>query len=306
MLSMTELASDLIRTKELGARATGAIALAVAMDTRLSDNPAETMRARGFARFLTKGAVDPIATTDSHVGQTFAAAFLAHVDLTTLSGRLDGAVRLPLNATARLQVGTITASETAEGAQKLVGTIGFDISGPPTKVSAQIIVTAETLHALDQATQNGLRDLLASACAAATDAALVSALTAGTPVGSPVTVATLFAAISTVRPYLIVDVGTLLGLPTGTLADLAAAGIRVLTSPAANGALIAVDAAGVLLSDDEAEIATAKHAAMFLDSGGSPPSTTLVSLWQKNLSALRCERFARSSVRSGAVAFGAP
>jgi hypothetical protein len=72
--------------------------------------------------------------------------------------------------------------------------------------------------------------------------------------------------------------------------------IPVIVSAGAGSTVILLDAAEVLLSDDGLEIDVAKHATLQMDSDPADPvtaSTSLVSLWQMNLVALRAIRHMR-------------
>ena len=73
-----------------------------------------------------------------------------------------------IDATARLQVGTIVATEVPEADTKPIATIAFDVAGPATKVEAQIVISAEAVRSFEAATQDGIRQVLVSACATAT------------------------------------------------------------------------------------------------------------------------------------------
>jgi len=295
--------TDLTQERERQNRATARVAWALARDSWLSADARQTMTARGFGHHVKSG--DTLLSDDSGVNLlTLNAAFVGQVDAQSIVGRLDGRITIPLAAAARLQLGEIVATGVVEGDEKQVARMAFDVAGPPSKVVAQIVVSNEAMRCFDAPTQSAISGVLVSAVAAAQDAALVSALTAGTSTGSA-TPAALFAACSggrPARPYLIGGLDAVLSLTAGTLQDLAAVGVQVLTTPAATGFLIGLDAAGLLVSEGELTIESARHASMVLDYGGGSPAPT-VSLWQANLSAIRCERFIRFGVRSGAVAF---
>ena len=107
------------------------------------------------------------------------------------------------------------------------------------------------------------------------------------------------------RPYLVGGLDELLSLSSGTLRDLRDLNVGILPSPAAQGLLLAVDATGILIAEAPTDVQTARHANMVLDDGGSPQFTTVINLWQGNLSAIRAERFVRFTVRPEAVAYAA-
>ena len=144
--------------------------------------------------------VDPTVTTDPGVDlPRIQIAFLAMVNAESLLGFLTGIVRIPMDATARLQLGTIVASEVGEAGLKPVARLGFDVATAPTKVAVQVVISMEAMRSFDPATQDGIRAVLVSACAAASDQVLVDTLTAGAPIGSA-TPAALLAAISNGQP----------------------------------------------------------------------------------------------------------
>jgi hypothetical protein len=298
-----EYLRDDTRRLEVRQKSLALLSLAVVHNTTLVGDADETLRQRGAARYVKSG--DMLAADD--FGATPApasAALAAMINAEDLAGRLAGAIRLPLAMPGRLQVGTTTAAEVAEGAVAPISVLTFNAATKPVKVEATIVVSNEALRAVDATTQNGILDLLVAACAAASDRAFVAALTAGTSTGTA-TPAALFAAIGNPqKPYLIAGLGDLLDLPAGSIRDLQAIGIGILSSPAAAGMLIAVDAAGVLISDGGVEVRTAKHATVMLDlTGGSPANPVPVSLWQSDLTAMGALRYVRISVRPGAVAF---
>ena len=298
-----EFLRDDTRRLELRQKALARVSLAIARDTYLVGDADETLVRRGAARFVKAGDV----LTSDDFGATPApasAALVAMINAEELAGRLVGAVRLPLTAPARLQVGTIAAAETAEGAVAPINVLTFNGATKPVKVEATIVVSDEALRAVDATTQNGILDLLVASSAAASDRALVGVLTAGSSTGTA-TPAALFGALDKpAKPYLITALGDLLALPAGTVRDLQAAGVGISTSPAAAGTMIAIDAAGLVISDSGAEVRTARHATVSIDlTGGSPANPVPVSLWQSNLTAVGALRSVRFTVRAGAVAY---
>lgn len=301
-------ADDLVRASEIDDRATALLAWAVCSDSRVTNDPVGSFADRGWSRYshFTKSAVAAVSSTDTAVAlQPLRTAFVAAVDRLSIFGGLDGALRLPLTALARLQVGTVTATEVAEGQIKPIGRFDFELSGTtPTKVEASIVATAEALRSLDPATQAGMSAHLVSAAAAATDVSLIARLTTGSPAASadPGTLLQAISGGAPRRPYLIGSYETLVPL-AGTLRDLRELGVGILVTPAAAGMLIAVDAAGLLLSDGGATVEVSRHADILMDDGGSPAGTTVVSLWQRNLQAVRAERWIRVDFRADAVAF---
>ena len=71
-------------------------------------------------------------------------------------------------------------------------------------------------------------------------------------------------------------------------------------APKAASPGIALDATGLMIGDEGAVVETARHVSMVLD---DPVSTTLVSLWQRNLVCIRAERYLQIALRADAVAF---
>jgi hypothetical protein len=306
-------AADIVQTKELTDRASALVAYAVAQDPAFSMGALTGFEARGWSKYAhhVKAAVAALDSSDATMALgPLVTAFIGAVDRESILGALDGAVRVPLAAPggARIQIGHVETSPASEGELKSVARVDY-LAAPddfPQKIIAQIVASAEALRRLDPTTQAALSRHLVSATAAATDVALVTALTTGSPASSA-DVATLLSSISggaPRRPYLIGGLDSLLSLAPGTLRDVRDLGVTVLQTPAAAGRLIAVDASGLLIADDgEATIETARHANMILDDGSGSPSTTVVSLWSRNLVCLRSERSTQFALRSGAVAF---
>jgi hypothetical protein len=302
---MNNTLEDQTRSYERSQRAGARVAWALGCDTSLSIDPVATMREKGFSRYMKAGDV----TTAGDVGVALAplnAAFLAQVDQQSLPGQMAGVVRIPINAAARLQLGEVVATKMAEGDEKPVVQMGFDVAGPPSKVQAQIVISAEAVRGLDATTFDAITQVLISAVGRATDVELIRVLTAGVSTGLA-TPAALLSAISggqPRRPYVIGGLDVILGLPVGTVRDLESIGVRVLFCAAAAGVLVAVDASGLLVSEGDLQVDTARHANLVIDTvGGSPSTPVNTSLWQSNLVALRVERMIRFAVRAGAVAF---
>jgi hypothetical protein len=300
--------ADPVRRKEQEMRASGLVGWALASDSFLSDDAIETFKRRGFSRYLpshlTKASVDIVSTADTAIAlMPLGTAFLGLVDAESVLGRLEGAVRLPYSVTgARLQVGTVTAVAVDEGAVRPAMALAFDTTGPPTKVEAQIVLSAEALRSFDPESQSGITRVLVSAVAAAVDRELVAVLTSAAPMAG--TIGDLFAAVSggqPSRPYLLAGYDMLFSLSAGTLRDLETLGVRVLPTPAAAGVFIALDASGLLIQDAGVEVQTARHATMTLDDGCG--GGAVVSLWQNDLSCPRAEWLVRFTTRAGVVAW---
>jgi hypothetical protein len=300
-----EFLRDSTQQLELRQKALAGISLAVARDTSLANDVDGELVRRGASRYVKAG---DVATTGD-LGATpppASAALAAMINAEDLLGRLVGAIRLPLMMPGRLQVGSLAAAETAEGAATPVAVLTFGAATKPVEVRGTVVLSNETLLAVDTRTQDSILAMLVAACALASDTHVVGVLTAGSPASSA-DVGVLLAGISGGRPSkpcLIGGFDSLLGLAPGVLRDLGALGIPVLPCSAAGGLMIAVDAAGVLIGDSGAEVRTAHHATLDLDlSGGSPANPVPVSLWQSGLTALTGLRYVRVSVRAGAVAY---
>jgi hypothetical protein len=146
--------------------------------------------------------------------------------------------------------------------------VDFDVPGPPSKAAATVAISREALRALDLAAQAALVQMLVSASARATDAALVTMLTAGAPT-TPATVAGVLAAlVSPSRPFLLADYETLLSLDDALVNKMATLGIGILPTAAAAGAIIALDAVGLVVQDGGIDVATARHATVTMTDDG--------------------------------------
>lgn len=100
------------------------------------------------------------------------------------------------------------------------------------------------------------------------------------------------------------DGGTLEGVPVIVSNNIVAAN----GSPADGGLIVAINASSVMLADDGGvEIDISREASLQMDSSPDSPatgSTTLVSLWQHNMVAIRAERFINwKKARTGAVQY---
>lgn len=81
-------------------------------------------------------------------------------------------------------------------------------------------------------------------------------------------------------------------------------GVRVVISSAAGGKLIALDADGLLVTEGGIEIQRGTPDLQMSDSPDSPPTATtvLTSTWQRDLTALKVERWISWTARAGSVA----
>lgn len=305
MRAMHMRLSDFTTDLDQQRKASAAVGLALSKDTYLHSDGLEAFTQRGFGRFV-KTAVDPILSTDTGVSDVpLNAAFLAQTDRTSAIGKLIalGVTTIPLGGASRLQVGTVVAEEVEEGALKPIAGLAFSLGGLPRKTAATIVLSADAARSLAPQMQTGLTSMLASAVAAASDRLLVSLLTAGAQASDATIGGVLAALVNASRPAVIASLDTLLAA-SGVVRDLDALGIPVIVSPAATGVMIALDLDGVLLDSARIELATAKHATITLDDGlGGSPEGQVVNLWQRNLVALRAERFLQVAWRDGAIAW---
>jgi hypothetical protein len=248
-----------------------------------------------------------------------AAGFLAQVSRTSVLARLvtAGAMVAPLNrATAALATAP-SSSWVAAGAVKPISAMGFlGVDLAPRKTESSIVISNELARATDARSLDGLTTQLAGAVALGVDSALLDA-TAGDnsrPAGllngvseTPSTgdmQADLGAVLDAIAPA----VAPVLVMSWGRAArcahlDLARLGITLVVTPAAAGQLIAIDALAVAVADDGLRLTTARQGSVTMDDGGSPPATTVLSLFQANATALRAERYVNWAARAGAVAW---
>lgn len=315
-------ALDVIQQSEQARRAAAFVSWATCLNTHITDNPVKAFRDRGWGYYTDMLATKTVATTQADgslvhtkaialstdvgvVGQPLSIPFVGEVEQQTITGKID-AVRVPLSSAARIQAGVIESQVVAEGQTKPVAQISFTVnSQPPTKIIAQIVCSVEWLRAIDEPTQAAVARQLVSATAIETDTRFIAEILSGVSPTSG-TMADLLAAVSggaAQRLYLIGSYATLVPIAPG-LRDLRDMGITILITPAATNRLIAIDGSGLLIADDgDAHVETATHASLYLSDGGSPPSETLTSLWERNLAAVRAERYVRYATRAGAAAY---
>ena len=105
------------------------------------------------------------------------------------------------------------------------------------------------------------------------------------------------------RPVLAVSFGTAVRMQA-MLRDLRELGVKVVISSAAGNKIIGVDADGLLVSEGGIDIRRGTPDVQMNDAPDSPPtaSTVLISTWQRDLVALKVERWINWTARSGAVA----
>jgi hypothetical protein len=90
----------------------------------------------------------------------------------------------------------------------------------------------------------------------------------------------------------------------GMLRDLSDIGVKVVISSAAGSKIIGVDADGLLVTEGGIDIVTGQPDLQMNDAPDSPPTaaTVMVSTWQRNLTAIKVERWINWTARTGAVA----
>jgi len=305
----------------------------------LADSPTHVASfgaSRGIPRpvlaFASKAAVAAGSTTDATWAGPLASsgadarAFLELAERMAILPRL-GAVRIEGAVTGAVQVSNATADWVGENSPKPIRSMSFSaISLTPRTLTANIVVSDElakmgspgTLPLLQRALSVSLVSALDSAVldpgsgaiAGVRPASLTNGLTGITPVGDfQNQVGQALAGISggaASRPVIIVGAQTAARL-TG-LRDLADAGIRVLVSPAAANRIIAIDADGVLYTDDGIELRRGTPD-LIMDSDpaavvqANAAAAVHTSLWQANMTAIKALRHVNWTKRSDAVSY---
>lgn len=273
---------------------------------------------RHIKELVVKAAVAPVSSTALP-----GAAFLSSAPVRSVFDKL-GAVRLPLAGTPLgVQVGAPTAGWVGEAVAKPISTMSISAANLPIlKLQSSIVVSNEILDFSAPGALQVLERAIASAVASALDDALLNpasaaianvkpaSLTAGV---TPITgagdvsnqVGQALGALPAGAANIVLVVSRQTALRLATIANFGIIGVRVLVSPAAANSIIAIDAEGVATKDGGVELARAEHATIQMDDVPDNPTTSvtsLVSLWQSNLSALRAERLVNWTKRAGAVA----
>jgi Phage capsid family len=251
-----------------------------------------------------------------------ARAFLEQVKRVSPLGQINP-ITVSGNITGTVQTGNATATWAGEQSSKPVTALSFSPAALRLlKLIAQI-VTSEELADLSAPDALGIvRRALISATAAAeatklfsTDAAVAGVSPAGLLNGvSTITPAGDFAnnvgqvlnALSggdPSRPALVVSFQTAVRMQA-MLRDLREIGVKVVISSAAGNKIIGIDADGLLVSEGGIDIRRGTPDLQMNDTPDSPPtaSTVLISTWQRNLVALKVERWVNWTARAGAVA----
>jgi hypothetical protein len=290
------------------------------------------MTARRISRpvqLLVKAAVAAGTTTDATwagplgLSQPMEAAFIGAVDREWTLPQL-GAVRVPsANIVGATQTATATAYWVGEGSPKPLSTLGFAaMSLTPRKCVADLAVSEELLTLAVPDALRLVERSAVSATATALDVALLDPANSGTAGVKP---ASLTNGLTTIpplldfqnqvgqplaaisggaprRPVLIVGLQTALRL--SALPNIGQY-VRVIVTPAATNKIIAVDADGVVFSDDGGTVLVGTPEVQMNDApdATSTASTVMVSTWQRNLKVVRGERWVNWAKRADAVAY---
>jgi len=338
---MTTQLDDLTRAFAQQDKAAGFIVASLLADELkfLADSPAHMATfgaSRGIPRpvlaFASKAAVAAGSTTDATWAGPLASsgadarAFLQSAERLAVLPRL-GAVRIEGAVTGAVQVSNATADWVGENAPKPIRAMSFSSTSlTPRTLTTNIVVSDElakmgspgTLPLLQRALSvslvaaldSALLDPTSGAIANVRPASLTNGLVAITPAGDfQNQIGQALAAISggaASRPVIIVGAQTAARL-TG-LRDLAEAGVRVLTSPAAAGRIVAVDADAVLYTDDGIELRRGTPDLILNDAPGAVvqavgAAPTHTSLWQSNMTAIKALRHVNWTKRSDAVSY---
>jgi HK97 family phage major capsid protein len=281
--------------------------------------------------------------------RSYGAAFLGPVKLRTVLGRMIGVITAPPNTRIAAQNDTSTLADfVGESEPVPVAPLSFEnFTLPPTKLAIASPFTRELARSSDPAAGTIIEADLVRRVAGGTDVALLdptrnaipgvrpASLTFGaTEVPSSgildVDIALLLASISggqPVAPYLAMSPRSALYLATrrGTngerlfpdvgLSGGFVLGVPVLVASAGAGdRVVAIDAAGVVVTDLGVELDAADAATLEMTTtpsntpGGAgspeaPVARSMVSLWQTNSIAIKAVRFVNWVHRADAVAY---
>ena len=252
-----------------------------------------------------------------------AASFLAQVDRVSPLGQIGG-IEINGPVTAAIQVGGATAAWAGEGASKPITALSFAAAAVrPFKLIAQIVLSEELatlsapsalpivqrslISALAAAEATALLDSASTAIAGVRPASLTAGLApivaAGDLAANVGQVLTGLSGGNPTRPALIVSFLTATRMQAA-LRDLANIGVKVIISSAAGNSIIGVDADGLLVTNGGVEIQRGQPDVQLDDAPDSPATaaTVMISTWQRDLIALKVERFRNWTARPGAVA----
>ena len=238
-------------------------------------------------------------------------------------------MRTPLKTGISIASTAATGSSVSELAAKPICEVSFTRATlEPVKVWSAIVSNEELARSISAAAITRLGDELRRACALSTDRSFLATLAACTGVASNAStglsttqfLADLDTALQAVsigansKLYLILppnvcktvallrDTGGLL-FPGMTVSGGVIQGVKVVVSDAAEDTGTLVDASQVATESDLITLAPADHASIQMDDDPTSGATTLVSLWQNNLTGLSAERwFGVEVLRSTAVA----
>ena len=243
-------------------------------------------------------------------------------------------VRVPLSSTVGGVSVIATAYVVSESSAKPVSRLSLT-SGTvdPQKAHCVVVLSNEILKFSGPGSSNLIQRELSNACALAVDGAFVSILLAGVSAGTSSgstaeavrsDIAGMLATISAdqtsklfiLATPLIVRMWAMMGatssngssaFPNLGVSGGDISGVRVIPSDAVSaGMVILADAAAIAGNSDTVELSTLSEGSVMTDVPPNSPttsSTNLVSLWQSDLSALRCERWwGCAKLRSNSVA----
>jgi capsid protein len=242
----------------------------------------------------------------------------------------DGAfARVPLRTVLSIASSAATGSTVSELAAKPLSQISFTgATLEPIKTSSFIVISDELARSALPAAVSQIGNELRRACALATDSAFLAALAASTGVATNastgLTAAAFISDLDTALAAVSIGANSKLYLvlppnicksvallrdtsgplfPQMTVTGGTIQGIRVVISDAATDTGTLVDAAQVASENDIVTLMSAEHAAIQTDDNPTSGATTLVSLWQNNLTGLRAERwFGVEVLRANALA----
>lgn len=290
-------------------------ARAVAVQRRANENVQQILKANPgtLSNATWAGDLSPYAS----VAQGFVEG-LRHIG--AFDAMLPSMIRVPLRTRVVLIATGVVASTVAEAAVKPLGELDLDeLFLDPVKGVGEVVVSNEILKADSADSFAFLQRAIQDSVVARTDAEFVSIITNGiTPTASSgdprADLGILFDNLATgSRSRLFLLVGSTIAkvwalaasggaamFPNATVQGGVLAGVPVLvTDGVADGSIVLVDASGIAAASDTVTLDAAEHAMLDM-AGGSSPN---FSLWQKNCTSLRAERFfGAKRLRDDAVA----
>lgn len=237
--------------------------------------------------------------------------------------------KMPLRTRIAIGSTAATASNVNELAPKPISQMSIGYQELPLwKAVGTLVVTDELVRSTSTSATDLFASELRKAVAVASDAKFLEIISEGTGVASSAStglsaaqfLADLNTALQSVelginsKPYLIVPAsvaktvalltndGALL-FPQMGVAGGSIQGIRVVVSTAATDFAVLLDGTAVAADSDIANFEVAREATIQMDDDPTSGETSLVSLWQANLVALRAERYFGAAVlRSSGIA----